>query len=210
MADSNSTRELHGMSGSRTYESWGQMFKRCGNPKHSSHVRYGGRGISVCARWKSFTAFLEDMGERPEGTSLERIDNNGNYEPGNCRWATKKEQQRNMRSNRLLTHNGRTMCIAEWAETAGISALTLHSRLNIGWTIDEALSIPVGRKRDQQQYDHRHHLVTFNGKTLCTAEWAKLYGLLGTTLRQRLKLGWDIERALTTPARSHVRSPSTA
>lgn len=89
--------EHHGMSSTRTYRSWQKMLARCRNPNSSAWKDYGGRGIAVCERWHSFTNFLADMGERPEGRSLDRIDVDGNYEPDNCRWATPREQRNNIR-----------------------------------------------------------------------------------------------------------------
>lgn len=91
-------RGTHNQHQSRTYRSWSSMKSRCQNPKSTSYKYYGARGVTVCSRWESFENFFEDMGERPEGTSLDRIDPHGNYEPGNCRWATSAEQNRNKRS----------------------------------------------------------------------------------------------------------------
>ena len=122
------------------------MVYRCTNPSHKDYLSYGGRGISVCQRWLKFENFLEDMGARPKGFSLERINNNGNYCPSNCKWATRKEQQRNTRSNRILEHDGKRMCLAEWAEELGINHRTLRSRLQRGWTISETLSTTMHTK----------------------------------------------------------------
>jgi hypothetical protein len=128
------------------------MFSRCSNPNNRFYHAYGGRGIVVCERWKSsFKNFLSDMGEAPSGKSIERIDNNKGYCKSNCKWATRKEQQRNMRSNHLKTFDGETKCIAEWAEEFNIKPVTLWSRLyKYGWSIEKALLTPVKNKNKTQ------------------------------------------------------------
>jgi hypothetical protein len=130
---------------SRAYHSWSGAIDRCTNRNSVKYPIYGGRGITICDRWKySFESFLEDMGEPPFGMSIERIDVNGNYEPSNCRWATNKEQSRNTRTNVLISHKGKTMCISEWAEELGVNPGTLYQRLNrSGWSVDKALTTPV-------------------------------------------------------------------
>lgn len=129
-------REQHGYCGTRTYRIWKAMRTRCNNPRVRAYPRYGGRGIKVCPRWDSFSAFLADMGEAPEGMSLDRWpDKSGNYEPGNCRWATPKEQARNMRVNRLIEHDGETLCLSEWAERFGTTSDVLWKRLRRKGTI---------------------------------------------------------------------------
>ena len=120
----------HGL-GIRTpgYSSWQNMITRCTQPSHMHYANYGGRGITVCARWReSFANFYADMGDRPDGHSLDRVDTNGNYEPGNCRWATHKQQQNNMRSNVLVEHEGRAMTIAQFADATGIPYATVYDR----------------------------------------------------------------------------------
>lgn len=118
------------LSRTSTYRIWIAMRSRCNNPKTANYDKYGGRGIKVCERWdNSFAHFLADMGERPPGLSIEREDNDGNYKPGNCRWATRSEQGRNMRRNRMVTHNGETLCMAAWAERLGIRWDTLYRRI---------------------------------------------------------------------------------
>jgi hypothetical protein len=108
---------------------------------------YGGRGIRVYERWLDFRVFFKDMGPRPSKLhSLERKDNNGNYEPGNCRWATHIEQMRNKRSNRLITFKGRTLPLSAWAESIGVSTKVLWARLHAGWSLAKALTTPLLRQ----------------------------------------------------------------
>jgi hypothetical protein len=135
----------HGKSKTAEYGIWVGMLNRCENPENESYGNYGGRGIRVCERWRgSFLAFLEDMGPRPSpGLSINRIDNDGDYEPGNCCWATSREQMRNTRSNALVEHDGETLCIAEWAERYGISPSLLRGRLMAGWSFELAVSQDV-------------------------------------------------------------------
>lgn len=118
------------------------MIGRCRNPTDKAYRNYGARGITVCQKWiDSFFAFLADVGSRPSGShSIDRIDNNGNYEPGNCRWATFKQQQRNRSDNRLLTAFGKTMCVADWADESGLTAGLINCRLRYGWSHEEAVS----------------------------------------------------------------------
>ncbi len=126
----------------KTYAVWLDMRERCdpNNVHPHAKIYYSGRGITVCDRWSSFENFLEDMGVCPEGTSIDRIDNDGNYEPGNCRWATKKEQARNKRTNLLVTLNGETLCAAEWAERSGLKYGTIIRRIRAGWPAELILS----------------------------------------------------------------------
>jgi hypothetical protein len=124
------------------------MLDRCYGENRSDNHNYKARGITVCDRWRaSFEAFLFDMGERPSGTTLERVDNDGNYQASNCTWATAEQQGRNRRTNRRLTFNGKTMCLKEWAIETGIGYTTLHQRLRAGWTTEEALGTPLGERK---------------------------------------------------------------
>jgi len=116
----------------RTHSTWMGLFKRCFNPVDRNFPRYGGRGITVCERWYSFDAFVEDMGLRPHGTSLDRVDNNGNYEPSNCRWATPKQQARNTRRNRVTIIDGVPKFHVEIADEFGLNPSTIHRRAASG------------------------------------------------------------------------------
>lgn len=133
--------------GKRTPEisAWESAKGRCHSENHALYRHYGERGIIVCDRWRNdFGAFLADMGPRPSSRhSLDRIDVNGNYEPGNCRWADDFTQQRNKRNNHRITFNGRTMCVSEWAEVLGMRAGLLSRRLNLGWSVEKTLTEPV-------------------------------------------------------------------
>lgn len=119
------------------------MRRRCSDPNYSNYRNYGARGITVCEAWGDFSTFLADMGERPPGKSIDRIDTNGNYEPGNCRWSTQKEQMTNVRTNRRVTIDGETMTLMQWAERIGIGYWTVQSRLKYGWPVERALTEPV-------------------------------------------------------------------
>src|SRR5258706_4182571 len=123
----------------RTYFAWQSMRKRCANPNAQYYANYGGRGIRVCKRWAKFENFLADMGTAPAGKSLDRINNNGNYSPKNCRWATPSQQARNAMRVRVLSLNGMRMSLPDWADRLGIEHNTLTMRLRYGWTVREAL-----------------------------------------------------------------------
>lgn len=133
----------HNMSHSTEYQAWSNAKARCGNPKVPFYKNYGGRGITVCERWlgeQGFANFLADMGRKPDPKrTLDRIDNNGNYEPSNCRWATRGEQAENKRSNRVLVHDGRALSVTQWAVALGISRGTIFARLRKGATVARAL-----------------------------------------------------------------------
>lgn len=123
------------------HHSWSAMLTRCRNSNATGYERYGGRGIKVCERWNDFTAFLADMGPRPEGMTLDRIDVNGNYEPCNCRWATRKAQCNNTRRSRMVTWLGETRSVTEWAEYLSLPKRSLWSWLHkAGWDLDKALT----------------------------------------------------------------------
>lgn len=129
----------------KAYTAWHGMIQRCTNNKSRKYDSYGGRGILVCDRWLVFENFISDMGNPPTGNcSIDRVDNNGDYCPENCRWATIKQQARNTRRNRLLTFSNKTQCLAAWAEEYGIKSSVLWSRLfRCGWPMGRALTEPV-------------------------------------------------------------------
>lgn len=143
----------HGMSGKRNrhplYGIWTSMVARCSNVKHKQYDSYGGRGITVCDRWlgnEGFANFLSYMGDRPDGCSLDRVDNDKGYSPDNCRWATVKVQQRNTRGNRMATCDGKTQCVAAWAEEVGVPWYLIRNRLEQGWSDERAIKTPYKPK----------------------------------------------------------------
>ncbi len=146
-------RQLHKLNGiaprPRNVERniWRDMIRRCTDPRDSSYQRYGGRGIGVCDRWlQSFEAFVGDVGPRPsKAHSIERVDNNGNYEPSNVKWGTCFEQNRNRRDNRIITINGTPRTFSDWCSAYGIRKATVESRLRHGWTEQQAFTVPPGR-----------------------------------------------------------------
>lgn len=143
----------HGMRQSSEYAIWNMMRQRCQVPTSKFFKNYGGRGIKVCDRWQKFENFLEDMGKRPfEGASIDRVDNDGDYCPGNCRWATRTEQGRNKRNTRRFEFQGQSLTLPEWAEKLGIKQRTLSSRLYAyGWSVEMAFTTPVMTQSESAQ-----------------------------------------------------------
>lgn len=232
----------HGRSHTPEYTCWQRAKSRCFNERDKHYADYGGRGITMCDRWRdSFEAFLADLGPRPSPKhSIDRKNNDGHYEPDNCRWADPFEQANNTRRNRvvsaageqrtvsewerlnrttpgrikhrlhsgwsaeravsdppklnrLLTHNGETMTMTEWARRVGITVSTIRKRLRLGWPIQRVLATTPGSIKAGALY------VTFEGETRTLADWATVRGFPHYTVAQRLRLGWTIERALSTP-----------
>lgn len=170
--------------------SWYHMKERCKNPNSKDYPQYGGRGISVCARWdESFANFIADMGQRPSDRhSLDRIDVNGNYEPSNCRWADALEQARNKRNNHRVGVAGNRLTLTEAQCVTGIQDSTIRQRINLlGWTEKEAVSRAVRQK----------HYVTLNGERMAAGKAAKILGIHPNTLRGRIRSGWPEELALS-------------
>jgi hypothetical protein len=179
------------MSHTHVYAVWQAMLQRCENPNAQVWENYGARGISVCAEWHKFERFFADMGDRPKGYSLERVDNDGNYCKENCEWVKVKRQANNTRRNRILEFNGEKRTLAGWAEWAGLTWYTLRARLDVyGWSLERALTTPPTQPR----------LYKFKGKSKTLLEWSRVTGIDLETLSSRVrKLGWSIERALTEP-----------
>ena len=143
MSEKNVHRGGNAKQRSREYFSWSAMVRRCTDPNYVKYPRYGGIGIAICERWLQFSNFMADMGPRPPGTSLDRFPNRkGNYEPGNCRWATPVEQNSNTSKNVLLTFGCETHTVAEWARQLGLTRQSLHFRINNGWSVADALTTP--------------------------------------------------------------------
>ena len=130
----------HAVNGiSPTYHSWAGMKARCTNPKHRSYARYGGNNITLCDEWYNFNNFLKDMGEKPKGTSIDRVDNTLGYFKENCRWATDRQQAINKRNTRYITFKGTTKTISEWSEITGIPVPSLSYRVHHGFIGDEII-----------------------------------------------------------------------
>ncbi len=179
-------REQHRMTNTPEYRVWSDMRSRCRNPRATSFENYGGRGIKCCAAWDSFTQFLSDMGVRPTPNhTLERNDVNGNYEPSNCRWATRAEQAANKRNTILVKTDGAVSRIPELASAAGLSRSGMWLRVK-----QSQPNLARGSKRNGW--------VTFDGITDTYAGWSKRTGIKASTLAMRLnKYGWPAHRAFT-------------
>lgn len=190
-----------GWARSPEYRVWTNMISRCTNDQHKAWSNYGGRGIRVADEWlgaPGWWRFLLHVGGRPgAGYDLDRIDNDGNYEPGNVRWTTRKANTRNKRTNALVDLGDEVITKAEAAERAGISSALLHWRLRRGWTIEDAMA-PAGLRRHIAADARRAKAerLTIGSESLSIPEWAKRHGLKTDTVRKRLKRGMTLEQAL--------------
>jgi hypothetical protein len=140
----------HGKSRSEEYRIWSNMKQRCTNPKSTHFASYGGRGITLCPAWHLFENFHRDVGDRPKDATLERVDNEKGYEPGNVIWASRLVQASNRRTNTLITFNGETRTLTGWGHYTGFGKSVIIGRLDHGWTVDRALTEPLqntGKRR---------------------------------------------------------------
>lgn len=140
----------HGMTNTKTFQVWRHMRQRCRLPTIKGFKNYGGRGIAVCDRWQNFENFLVDMGERPPGMQLDRIDNELGYFPENCRWATPLQNANNRRSSRFIEVNGQRQTLSQWAAQLGVTRDVVRNRLLMGWTEEAAVTKPLNRRRNSR------------------------------------------------------------
>ena len=183
----------HGMWKSKTYAVWAQMVYRCTRPTHPCYHRYGGRGIKVCKQWLDFRNFLADMGVKPEKTSIDRINNEGHYEPGNCRWTTQIEQCNNTRRTIKLTYNGKTLSRTQWDRELGFPKGRVRWRHENGWSIEEIVTIPF-----QRGDESKITKLTHEGKTLSITEWAKITGIPRNRIAGRVKAKMPMKKIFST------------
>ncbi len=139
-------KTTHGLTRSGAYRSWTAMRTRCFNPNAINYRDYGGRGVSICYRWESFENFYADMGPRPAGMSLDRIDNNGPYSPENCRWASTDEQHNNQRSSHIITVNGKSLTLTQWSRLINMKRSSLSNRIRRGWSAERAITEPLDNR----------------------------------------------------------------
>lgn len=185
----------HGMTHTRTHKSWDAMLQRCTNQNDPSYSRYGGNGIGVCKRWSNFENFLADMGERPEGTTLDRYpDNSGNYSPENCRWATWEQQVHNKKNRLFITHEGITKPLIAWADEKGMPRDLLRKRYHAGMVGNELFSSSYSRyqgdgngvKRKRVETRYNLHKYEYQGRLCTIADLVELTGIPRWKLNQRL------------------------
>lgn len=185
----------HGMSDSSEYRSWACMNGRCNNPNNGSYHKYGGRGIKVCPQWSGrdgFEQFYADMGPKPTiNHTIDRIDPNDDYTPENCRWATRKEQNRHRSNNKIVTYQGKTQTLIEWSEELNIPIKTLINRLRANWSVERAFT---------QTRETTYQKVEYKGKVKPLKQWAIELDMPYYLLLQRISnRRWSIDRAFTEP-----------
>lgn len=183
------------MGKTRLLSIWTSMKTRCNNPNSDNYDRYGGRGIFVCDEWKSFEPFKEWALKNgyKDGLQIDRRDTDGNYEPGNCRWVTPKENSNNKSNNKFYTIGGVTKTYSQWAEEIGISKSTFKQRLDHGWKPEEMFS--EQRKRECVR-KYTGETLTINGITKSQSEWADIIGISRATLWDRVEQNWSDDELL--------------
>jgi len=197
--------KIHSLSKTRFYHIWCGIKERCLNKNKKAYKNYGERGIKICDGWLNFINFRDDMYESylehiknfgTKHTTIDRKDNEGNYEKNNCKWSTRTEQAINKRNNIFLTHNDITLTLTEWARKLNLNKNTLRSRLlESNWSTEKALTTPTIKPAKQ--------LLTFNGQTMELAKWAKKFNMNQNTLFSRIyRSNLSTERALTTPVKT--------
>ncbi len=183
---------------------WRCMIARCENPKQTRFERWGGRGIKICRRWRdSFQNFFADVGPRPSPDhSIERVDNDGHYEPKNVRWATSKEQARNRVSTFFVEFRGETRPLVEFVERFDLNYWGVYRRIHsYGWSVDEALTRPLGAGKRSRSWSGVSRQIKFRGQTRSLRQWSELLGIGYMTLYHRLfSYGWSVRRAFTEKA----------
>lgn len=209
--------QTHGLTNHHYYKRWAHMLDRCNNPENPAYKYYGGRGIKVCDRWYDVRNYVADLPDGyKSGLEIDRIDNNGNYEPGNVRWATSKENGRNKRNNVLLTYNGQTKTITEWSEITGIHHTTIKDRIDKqGMTVEQALTLPLVsdserakktcakrweghvKKVHVSKTDRKIRKFLYDGEELTTKQLSDKTGISAKLLSKRLcEYNWPIEKAV--------------
>jgi hypothetical protein len=185
--------KTHGMTKTRTYRIWAGMKTRCSNKNETSYKYYGGRGIKASDKWKSFESFFADMGECPDGLTLDRIDNSKSYSPDNCRWATMKQQANNKSNNNWIEYDGRKKTLSQWSEETEVSHITILQRLDRNWTVGQAL----GFKKKVRGVCRPPRMLTYKGVTKRLTQWAEDLGVHRKTLQMRLDVyGLKVDEAI--------------
>jgi AraC-like DNA-binding protein len=191
----------HGRSKSKMYSVWQAMRRRCENPEDPSFLNYGARGITVCERWQDFQAFYEDMGSRPSHKhTIERIDNSKGYEPSNCKWATRIEQNNNTSRNVRIEYGGRSKTVAQWARELGMNPRTFAGRIERGWSVERAIETPA----DEEGCGSHGRTYMYQGTALTSQEWAERLGIPHRTMIARFRR-WPIEKAIIQPLKKSGR-----
>lgn len=195
-------RKYNGLYAGREYRSYRSMLGRCYNPNLKEYPRYGGRGITVCDRWReSFQNFFDDMGHRPENTTLDRIDNSKSYYKENCRWAGIREQANNTRRNKYHEYKGERLTASQIARRTGFSEKVMNSRLNReNWSIEKATTQPVQKQSHSKVKITKYH--EYGGEMLTASQIAKKVGIPPHIMNRRLnERNWSVEKAANQPVR---------